>query len=139
MPMPEPFSIPVPPRCFHPANPREATGCGELAAWMRPSRVGFPVGYFCDRHRADGDQLIPDLYLFHRVTVIAEITMAGVDFAASPARSEALDRLAAAVASIGGVLNLVDVASVVTRAPRQAPAGRTIARGAAGSGRAVGS
>lgn len=139
MPILRPEPIPVPPRCFHRSNPSDLAGCGELAAWLRPSNSGFPAGYYCDQHRSPSDEPIGEAYLFSRVDVIAEIVIAGVDFAARPAMSEALDRIGAAVASIGGVFSLVDISANITRAPRQGAPGAAIAVVGRGFGRGWGS
>ena len=138
MPNLTPTVIAVPPRCFHRQNPADLAACGRLAGWMRPSNCGFPAGYFCDLHCSAGDEPIGEAYLYSRVTLIGEIMIAGCDFAATPARAEAIDRIGCAVESAGGLFSLVDASVALTRAPRQAAPGVAIARGGAGLGRGWG-
>ena len=113
------FAVPMAPRCFHRDQPSDPAPCGAPAAWVRNSGNCFPAGYYCDQHRSPGDARIGAEMVIPRVSVIAEITIAGTDFAGPQAKSEALDRIAAAVAAAGGLLNLLDLSSTVARVPRQ--------------------
>jgi hypothetical protein len=137
MPSAPGFSVPIQPRCFHRANPSDPGACRELATWQRNQANGFPAGYYCDRHRATNDRPLGADLLIHRVQIIGEITIAGVDFAAAAAKTEALERIADAVAAVGGVFNLLDLSSTMARVPGQAPPGEAIDQGGQGSGRRV--
>jgi hypothetical protein len=78
---------------------------------LRPSDNGIPLGFYCYKHRESTDEVVPESYAIHRVSVVAEITFAGTSFVSTAAKAEALERLSRAVAEAGGTLNLHSITS----------------------------
>lgn len=89
---------------------------------MRPGRDWFGTEYFCQRHAAPGDQLIPDDHVFRRVRVFCDVYFAGVAVSAPMSHTEAVARLEQVVRDAGGALEVHEVRSHIVRsAPQISP------------------
>ena len=98
--------------------------CGQRAGFLRPSGNGIPIGYFCWRHRANGDQPIPDSYVTTRVTLKLEVTFNGTSFRPTAAKTEALERMRLAVERELGVMSILQLSATFGRfAPPASPGG----------------
>lgn len=120
-------AIAPPARCYFRLGDSSSTICGNFARWLRPGNHWFDPEYFCDLHRASSDIAIPSEWVFRRVRFELEVLITAAALNPSPAHTEALARLDAAVKAAGGVLDVHGVRSSVVRACPQAPAARQIA------------
>lgn len=109
------FVVAPPIRCFHRHEDHELAPCGQGARWIRWRKSVLPQGYFCDRHRAPGDEPILAEPLIRRVSVSLEVLFSATNWIAEPGQVEAVARLERAVESAGGVINLHAVTSVIGR------------------------
>lgn len=103
------------PRCFAVSDPRNPpTFCGEPASWQRPCDHAR-VAYFCDLHRSALDAPIALPAMVPRLQVVLEFELAGVSWNPAVAKAEAVNRLTAAVGTVGGVLTLDAVLCTTAR------------------------
>lgn len=116
-------SIAPPLRCYFRPKIPGAPICGEFAHWMRPGNHWFDPEYFCDQHREPIDVLVPAEHVFRRVRFELQVLVSAAALNVTPAHTEALARLEAAVRAAGGVLDVQAVRSVVVRSSAQARAG----------------
>lgn len=125
------FTVAPPMRCFHTVDEFAKRICGARAHWTRSHPGRISPEYFCERHRVPGDEPLPLSLTFRRITIVAEIVLAGASGLQSQAQVEALERVELAVRGAGGLLNLHTVTSVIGRSRPPVPA----VAGRRGSGR----
>lgn len=82
---------------------------------FRPGGAWGAHSYLCARHAKPHDLPIPSAVAFRRVRVTALVDFAGTSWAAPNAHIDAVEHLREAVATVGGVLNLVGVTSAIGR------------------------
>jgi hypothetical protein len=121
MDVPE-LAVRPPIRCFHRRDDRPGAVCGSRANWLRVAANVLGTGYYCDTHHADGDVPIARAPVCRRVSVTLEVLLTGTSFVAGLAQADAVAALEGAVESVGGVVNLHTVHSVVGQyGPRALP------------------
>jgi hypothetical protein len=116
-------SIVPPLRCYFRPELLGAPICGHFAHWMRPGNHWFDPEYFCDEHRGPIDVLAPAEHVFRRVRLELHVLLSAAALNVTPAHTEALARLEAAVRAAGGVLDVQGVRSMVVRSSAHAGAG----------------
>lgn len=89
--------------------------CGELARWMRHFEDPEGERFFCHEHRLPTDTVITGNVIFRRLTLHVDVLLSGVTPLDSLAKGEAFGRLEAAVAELGGLINLHSISSEVCR------------------------
>lgn len=111
------FAVTPPPRCFTAVGPSPEQKCGELATRRRRGNRWFSDTFHCPQHADSTDVPIGGEFVVRRVRVSCDVLLAGVDERQGPAQTEAVARLAAAVAAAGGVLDVKIAASQIGRYP----------------------
>jgi len=119
------FRVAPPPRCGQLERNSLSRFCGRRATHIRLGVGEFPVGYFCPQHSSPGDKIIPASFLFRRVSVQLEVTLAGVSLQPGEAEGDAVGALVRAIERAGGLVNLHTVHSALGRytPPAQATRG----------------
>ena len=121
-----------PMRCHQAIGGRPRLWCGDPASWQRPGNAMFPTAYFCEAHHQSSDIPLPAELTFRRVRVQLDVILCGTSAARGEAQAEAVARLEAAIAALGGVVSLQTVSSAWVRARPQAHAGGENAGGVDG-------
>jgi hypothetical protein len=117
------FTVMPMPRCWERLGNSPVDICGAPAGWARPARGALTRGFFCDRHKRDGDVPIAEGFIARRVTLRVEVLLAGTALGPAEAHVEAVERLMRVVEAAGGLLNLHDVSSTLGRYDPPAPSG----------------
>lgn len=120
------FQVMPPLRCSHVYENPDRNFCGALASYMRAATVSDGFRFVCEQHREASDVAIAGELAIRVVSLHVEILFAGVVPFPRIAEVEALMRLHAAVADVGGLVNLVAAGSELGRwtPPRPADVGR---------------
>jgi hypothetical protein len=100
------FTISPAMRCFHCEASSPRVICGELATRRRRGEFWFDDSFFCDAHARPTDEPISGECIFHRFRFNADIIIAGCSLKPDLAYDEALRRLEAAIAAVGGILDV---------------------------------
>lgn len=108
-------SVKPPHRCGHQFKSTPRIFCGAPAAWLRAGNAVFDDAYFCDAHRGFSDVPIPETTIVNRVWLSVRVLFAGVSPLAPDARHEAVERLQAAIAAAGGVVQVEGIGSSLVR------------------------
>jgi hypothetical protein len=96
-------------RCYHHEPNARRMICGELATKRRRGQFWFDDSFFCDQHAQPGDEPIAGDCIFHRFRFNCDIIIAGCSLDPVMAYDEALRRLEAAIASVGGIIDVQQV------------------------------
>jgi hypothetical protein len=118
-----PSSPPI--RCQQILGNSPSTFCGKLARWEWLVAAGDCKYYFCDQHKHATDVPIATPAILRRIVIECRVAVLGVSVVPALAHAEALARLEAAVAALGGGLDVDRVTSALGRcAPSPAPGER---------------
>jgi hypothetical protein len=109
------FVIAPPLRCHHHELGSPRVICGELATRQRKSAHWFDIRYFCERHATATDAPIAGDQFFRLVRFNLDVLLAGCSIAHNIAHTEALQRLEAAIAAAGGIVDVEWVRSTFGR------------------------
>lgn len=107
------FRVLPPPRCAHLVGALAHETCSRIAVSMTPETTAGVHSFFCVEHRRTGCVPIAGVLQLRRVSLTAEILLAGTASAPTPCKIEALDALERAVGAAGGILGLNELACVL--------------------------
>ena len=111
-------------RCYHHDRNSRRIICGELATHRRRGKFWFDDAFFCPQHALEDDEPIEGDLIFRRFRFNVDVILAGASLWPDVARSEALQRLEAAIASVGGILDVQQVGTAYGRSSAVATPGR---------------